>query len=101
MLVVDPLKRITIHEIRQNPWFNVGLPEYLRPLPDTAETLTQEIDESILSELSKVSQSSSYMFADAPVLTLLGLRKWATVVRQSTRRYPNQTIIKSRLHTSW
>lgn len=53
MLVVDPLKRITIHEIRQNPWFNVGLPEYLRPLPDTAETLTQEIDESILSELSK------------------------------------------------
>lgn len=55
MLVVDPLKRITIQEIRQNPWFNVGLPEYLQPLPDTAETLSQEIDESILSELSKVS----------------------------------------------
>jgi hypothetical protein len=54
MLVVDPLKRITIQEIRQNPWFNVGLPEYLRPLPDTAETLDQEIDEDILSELCKV-----------------------------------------------
>ncbi|CAM0135874.1 unnamed protein product [Umbelopsis sp. WA50703] len=53
MLVVDPLKRITIQEIRQNPWFNVGLPEYLRPLPDTAETLDQEIDEDILSELCK------------------------------------------------
>ncbi|KAI9288619.1 kinase-like domain-containing protein [Umbelopsis sp. AD052] len=53
MLVVDPLKRITIQEIRQNPWFNVGLPEYLQPLPDTAETLSQEIDESVLSELSK------------------------------------------------
>lgn len=59
MLVVDPLKRITIHEIRQNPWFNVGLPEYLRPLPDTAETLSQEIDESILSELCKVSGSGT------------------------------------------
>ncbi|CBQ70870.1 related to SNF1-carbon catabolite derepressing ser/thr protein kinase [Sporisorium reilianum SRZ2] len=35
MLVVDPVKRITIQEIRQHPWFNVDLPAYLRPLPPT------------------------------------------------------------------
>ncbi|GAC72266.1 serine/threonine protein kinase [Moesziomyces antarcticus T-34] len=35
MLIVDPVKRITIHEIRQHPWFNVDLPAYLRPLPPT------------------------------------------------------------------
>lgn len=33
MLVVDPVKRITIAEIRQRPWFNVNLPSYLRPNP--------------------------------------------------------------------
>lgn len=29
MLLVDPLKRITIPEIRQHPWFNTHLPRYL------------------------------------------------------------------------
>lgn len=35
MLVVDPVKRITIPEIRQLPWFNIDLPSYLRPFPVT------------------------------------------------------------------
>lgn len=29
MLNVDPLKRITISEIRKHPWFQVRLPKYL------------------------------------------------------------------------
>ena len=35
MLVVDPVKRITIAEIRQLPWFQKDLPTYLEPLPAT------------------------------------------------------------------
>jgi len=36
-LLVDPLKRITIPEIRQHPWFVLHLPRYLAvPPPDTA-----------------------------------------------------------------
>lgn len=35
MLVVDPMKRITIPDIMQLPWFNVDLPAYLRPYPLT------------------------------------------------------------------
>lgn len=35
MLVVDPVKRITIAEIRQLPWFQANLPRYLQPLPPT------------------------------------------------------------------
>lgn len=31
MLVVNPLQRITVAEIRQDPWFVKDLPEYLRP----------------------------------------------------------------------
>lgn len=33
MLAVDPVKRITIPEITQHPWFTRDLPRYLTPLP--------------------------------------------------------------------
>ena len=33
MLVVDPVKRITIPEITQHPFFTTDLPRYLTPLP--------------------------------------------------------------------
>jgi carbon catabolite-derepressing protein kinase len=42
MLHVSPVHRITIQEIRQDPWFNKGLPEYLR-LP-VAEFLDTGVD---------------------------------------------------------
>ncbi|KAI8136792.1 kinase-like domain-containing protein [Fennellomyces sp. T-0311] len=53
MLVVDPMKRITIQDIRQNPWFNTNLPEYLCPLPHTEEELCHPIDDGIVMELSQ------------------------------------------------
>ncbi|KAL9069156.1 MAG: hypothetical protein Q9157_006250 [Trypethelium eluteriae] len=31
MLQVNPVHRITIPEIREDPWFNISLPEYLKP----------------------------------------------------------------------
>jgi 5'-AMP-activated protein kinase, catalytic alpha subunit len=38
MLVVDPMKRITIREIREHPWFQARLPRYLAvPPPDTTQ----------------------------------------------------------------
>lgn len=42
MLVVDPVKRITITEIRQLPWFQTDLPRYLQPLPNTPASLEPE-----------------------------------------------------------
>ncbi|KAG0307092.1 Protein kinase [Linnemannia gamsii] len=54
MLVVDPLKRITIAEIRQNAWFNVGLPEYLKPLPlGSNEDAFCNLQDDIITELMK------------------------------------------------
>lgn len=38
MLVVDPVKRATIAEIRQMPFFLDNLPHYLQPLPPTPMT---------------------------------------------------------------
>eukprot|EP01050_Picozoa_sp_SAG11_P004777 SAG11_NODE_314_length_10874_cov_12.170302_5_plen_526_part_00 len=40
MLVVDPMKRITIKKIRQHPWFRVNLAKYLSvPLDDVRPTI--------------------------------------------------------------
>jgi hypothetical protein len=38
MLVVEPMKRITIREIREHQWFQIRLPRYLAvPPPDTTQ----------------------------------------------------------------
>lgn len=38
MLLVDPMNRVTIPEIRQHPWFLNHLPRYLAvPPPDTTQ----------------------------------------------------------------
>ncbi|KAK0584186.1 hypothetical protein LWI29_025361 [Acer saccharum] len=51
MLIVDPMKRITIPKIRQHPWFQAHLPRYLAP-----HTRQQpiKIDEDILKESVKM-----------------------------------------------
>ncbi|KAK1275755.1 SNF1-related protein kinase catalytic subunit alpha KIN10 [Acorus gramineus] len=54
MLVVDPIKRMTIPEIRQHPWFQARLPRYLAvPPPDTMQQ-AKKIDEEILQEVIKM-----------------------------------------------
>ncbi|CAN6452346.1 unnamed protein product [Victoria cruziana] len=51
MLVVDPMKRITIPEIRQHVWFQAHLPRYLAvPPPDTMQQ-AKKIDDDILQEV--------------------------------------------------
>ncbi|ONK79804.1 uncharacterized protein A4U43_C01F10240 [Asparagus officinalis] len=54
MLVVDPMKRMTIREIREHPWFQARLPRYLAvPPPDTMQQ-AKKIDEEILQEVIKM-----------------------------------------------
>ncbi|KAJ6819104.1 SNF1-related protein kinase catalytic subunit alpha KIN10-like [Iris pallida] len=54
MLVVDPMKRMTIREIREHAWFQARLPRYLAvPPPDTMQQ-AKKIDEEILQEVFKM-----------------------------------------------
>ncbi|KAK2655698.1 hypothetical protein Ddye_008750 [Dipteronia dyeriana] len=54
MLIVDPMKRITIPMIRQHPWFQAHLPRYLAlPSPHSRQTPIK-IDEDILKESVKM-----------------------------------------------
>jgi len=51
MLLVDPMKRITVPEIRQHAWFQNHLPWYLAvPPPDTAQQ-AKRIDEDVLQHV--------------------------------------------------
>ncbi|CCG24130.1 Snf1 protein [Candida orthopsilosis Co 90-125] len=43
MLVVNPLNRITIHEIMEDEWFKQGMPDYLLP-PDLSKSKHKKID---------------------------------------------------------
>ncbi|CAK9441811.1 uncharacterized protein LODBEIA_P56790 [Lodderomyces beijingensis] len=53
MLVVNPLNRITIHEIMEDEWFKKDMPEYLLP-PDLSKSKHNkiEIDEDVIRALS-------------------------------------------------
>jgi 5'-AMP-activated protein kinase catalytic alpha subunit len=51
MLVVDPLQRITIPEIRRHRWFTESLPLYLSVTPDQIMSQFRAIDEEVLSEV--------------------------------------------------
>ncbi|GJP44737.1 hypothetical protein CLOM_g4094 [Closterium sp. NIES-68] len=54
MLLVDPLLRITIPEIRQHPWFCAKLPRYLAvPPPDTVEQ-AKRIDQDVMGAVVKM-----------------------------------------------
>ncbi|XP_061945815.1 SNF1-related protein kinase catalytic subunit alpha KIN10-like isoform X2 [Populus nigra] len=54
MLVVDPMRRMNMPEIRQHPWFQAHLPRYLAvPLPDTMQ-YAKKIDVEIFQEVVKL-----------------------------------------------
>ncbi|RLN37116.1 hypothetical protein BBJ28_00012275 [Nothophytophthora sp. Chile5] len=59
MLVVDPMKRITIPEIRQHPWFQMDLPPYLQHPPEVVEHETFKIDEECLSRCLALNYSAN------------------------------------------
>ena len=51
MLEVDPMKRITIPEIRLHPWFQHKLPPYLRHPPELMEKQERVVDGEVIDEV--------------------------------------------------
>jgi carbon catabolite-derepressing protein kinase len=64
MLVVDPVKRITIPEILQHPFFTKDLPRYLSPIPIAPEPVSltalvappKQLDFEIIEGLGKIEE---------------------------------------------
>ena len=51
MLVVDPMKRSTIQEVRQHPWFQHKLPAYLCLPPDMIHQQERYLDQEIVGKV--------------------------------------------------
>jgi carbon catabolite-derepressing protein kinase len=72
MLTVDPLKRATIDEIRNMPFFQENLPRYLQPLPEMERFPTMPMDDlsTILlinegqADPRKVAESKGLVFSE-------------------------------------
>ncbi|GAX12524.1 5'-AMP-activated protein kinase, catalytic alpha subunit [Fistulifera solaris] len=60
MLEVDPMKRITIPEIRLHPWFQHKLPPYLRYPPELMEKQERIIDQEVIDEVMKLPFHKAY-----------------------------------------
>lgn len=64
ILVVDPLKRATIKDVRNHPWFQMNLPEYLVAPPPAINThpiqKVEEIDEEVLQEALQALPDSGF-----------------------------------------
>jgi 5'-AMP-activated protein kinase, catalytic alpha subunit len=52
LLKVDPLKRITIDQVRQHPWYTTRLPRYLMLCPDALKRMSRELDGAIVTEVA-------------------------------------------------
>jgi 5'-AMP-activated protein kinase, catalytic alpha subunit len=61
MLVVDPLKRITIAEIRRHAWFLQDLPAYLAVSPEQQMEQSKTIDEDTLTAVVAVRDPHTHM----------------------------------------
>jgi len=60
MLEVDPMKRITIPEIRLHPWFQHKLPPYLRHPPELMEKQERVVDQEVIDEVMKLPFYKAY-----------------------------------------
>jgi 5'-AMP-activated protein kinase, catalytic alpha subunit len=60
MLEVDPMKRITIPEIRLHPWFQHKLPPYLRHPPELIEKQERIVDQEVIDDVMKLPFHKAY-----------------------------------------
>jgi 5'-AMP-activated protein kinase catalytic alpha subunit len=61
MLLVDPLKRITIPEIRQHPWFTVHLPRYLAVMQADPVSVGARVDDEIVREVERLGFQKEFI----------------------------------------
>ncbi|XAR50017.1 Non-specific serine/threonine protein kinase [Bertholletia excelsa] len=61
MLIVDPMKRITIPEIRQHFWFKTHLPSYLAVQPPDPMQLIKKVDEDVLEAVLKMGFDKNHL----------------------------------------
>ena len=88
MLVVDPLQRITIPEIRRHRWFMDALPLYLSVTPDQIMSQFRAVDHDVLTEV--VMKIGFERQARAPPRPARPLARRARVAAPRSARAPSR-----------
>lgn len=88
MLVVDPMKRISIPDIRQHPWFQTKLPSYLSLAPEAFEQQQRQLDEDIVKKVCQFQTRPPCTEDDVRQAVMgglkqLGSRKFSSVIGMS------------------
>jgi len=87
MLVVDPMKRVTVPEVRAHAWFQQKLPPYLRHPPDRIENLERVIDEDTVDDvLALASRGFAPLGASKQLQEKLQTKALALLGEESERR---------------
>ena len=98
MLLVDPLKRITIPEIRQHPWFTIHLPRYIAVLQaGPSSSIGTVVDSDLVREVERLGFEHSFV-----VESLRGRQQnKATVayhlLADNRHRMPSSTYLKEEM----
>lgn len=66
MLLVDPLKRITIPEVRCHPWFTEHLPRYLAVMQADTAVTSPRLDEEMINEVREMLFVYVVHISDSP-----------------------------------
>lgn len=93
MLEVDPMKRITIPEIRLHPWFQHKLPPYLRHPPELIEKQERIVDQEVIDEVMKLPFHKAY-----GSLVQSGIMNGAMNIPQ--HQFPNGIITRELVETA-
>jgi serine/threonine protein kinase len=85
MLEVDPMKRITIPEIRLHPWFQHKLPPYLRHPPELMEKQERVVDQEVIDEVMRLPFHKAYGLVQTN-----GVQQPPTPTQQQQQQQPQQ-----------
>merc|ERR1719198_522568 len=61
MLIVDPLKRISMSELRQHPWLIEDMPRYLAVMRHDSVTCLRQVDEEALNQTANLGFNRSVL----------------------------------------
>lgn len=97
MLLVDPLKRITIPEIRQHPWFTVHLPRYLAVMQADAVVAGARIDDEIVKEVQRLGFEADFVVESLRTRQQNKATIAYHLVADNRRRMPSSAYLKEEM----
>lgn len=97
MLLVDPLKRITIPEIRQHPWFNVHLPRYLAVMQADPVNANARVDQDILKEVERLGFQRDFLLESLRMRHQNKATVAYHLLADNRRRMPSSAYLKEEM----